>query len=111
MTDWADIPTHWLRRTCVRARKQCEWVPKNSEILHIFRALRARRRFQKDALQKLREKRRPQLEGGPMDDATRTEFLRTSYKAMGLDYDREKRKEALRAELTRHRNARKMEAA
>lgn len=111
MTDWADIPTNWLRRTCARARKQCEWVPKTSEILHIYRALRARRRFQKEALNKLREKRRPRIEEGPMDDATRTEFMRNSYKNMGLDYDREKRKEAVRAELNQYRKTRKMEAA
>lgn len=110
LQDWNDIPTNWIRRTCARARKQCEWLPKTSELILIFRTLRAKRRIKKDALEKLRRARA--LEEGPMNDATRMDFMRDYCRRMGVDYDREKRREALKKELEERRAAhRRMEVA
>lgn len=98
MTDWQIVPTNWLRRTCAKARQQCEWVPKTSEILQIFQKLRNARRHRIDALNKDRERKRL-LEDGRMSDESREEFLRDAYRRMGKDYDREKKRERLFKEL------------
>ena len=109
VTDWVDIPTNWLRRTCARARKQCEWLPKTSEILSIYRSLRTVRRKRRERLAKIREARRPAIDAGPMNETERLAFMRETYKRMGLDYDREKRKDALLLELQKLRTLRRME--
>lgn len=109
--DWAEVPTNWLRRTCARARKQCEWLPKTSEILSIYKSLRTLRRKRREALDKCRVARRPVLDEGPMTEATRVAFMRETYKRMGMDYDREKKKDALILELKTLRKTRRMETA
>jgi hypothetical protein len=111
LEDWAEVPTNWLRRTCARARKQCEWLPKTSEILSIYRTLRTARRKRRERLQKRRDALRPAIEEGPMTEADRVAFMRDTYKRMGLDYDREKRKDALMLELQKLRINRRMETA
>lgn len=107
MTDWEDIPTHWLRRTCKRARKQCEWLPKPAEILTIWKGLRAQRRIRKNALAERRLKRARKAEERPPSEAERLEFMRQSFQNMGEDYDKVMRRDKLLEELKHKRQERR----
>lgn len=104
MADWQEIPTHWLRRTCARARRICEWIPKTSEIIRIFHALKNERREKIFALKKKR-----QAIVHRMSDDELSTFLRDAYRRMGRDYDKEKKRERLFKELQSRKQ--KLEAA
>lgn len=105
MTDWEDIPTHWLRRTCRRARKQCAWMPKPAEILNIWKGLRAQRRLRKNALAERHAKRALKAEARLPSEAERLEFMRQSFHNMGEDYDKVMRRDKLLKELNHKRRS------
>lgn len=85
LTDWSDIPTNWIRRSCMRARKTCTFFPKPAEIIAAYKTAKEARHKRLKNLETIRDRKR--LPPPPMTEAQQDAFWRGMYAMAGMDYD------------------------